>query len=125
MEGTFKTIKQAIGRRLLRGRVLEAWMRPEVRRLGGKYGDELIRQSTGEPARTAPPVLRTGSPLRRMLFISDVMWEFRELVPELEKICMLQTLNLNPCLQKGSEARSEAQIVAAALEELIKGAAAF
>ena len=119
-----KTLRVALGQRLsdrlLRGRLLEWWLRPKMRRLEGNYAAQLVQRSRGKPASEVMPQLKSGSPLRRLLFISDIMWESDELVPELEKICPVETLNLNPRLRQRAKGQPACQTVAAVVEEFIK-----
>ena len=48
---------------------------------------QMVRVSQSTTPVPSPARLSKGSPLRRMVIISDVMWERNELVPELERIC--------------------------------------
>src|SRR5690349_238977 len=79
-------LKQKLLRWFLRGRALEWWLQQKMRRLETRYASALVNASRGKPAPDAPAPLKSGAPLRRLLFISDIMWESRELVPELAKI---------------------------------------
>lgn len=92
--------KNALVRLFLGTRVFEWWLRRKIRKLETAYARALVRSAV-RPLALAPPI-RSGpsQPLRRLLFISDVMWESRELVPELAKISEVQTLNLNPHLKQ-------------------------
>jgi hypothetical protein len=54
-----------------------------------------------------------------MFFISDIMWEGRELVPELGKICELRTLNLRPRLSTLPSSEVLPDIVNRVLREFI------
>jgi len=43
-----------------------------------------------------------GDSLRRLLFIADPMWERDELLPELERICEVDLLDVGPALRTGN-----------------------
>jgi hypothetical protein len=97
---------------VLRGRVLDWWMRWKVSGLERRYLHELVH-SSGRPAvAETVPRLSQGDPLRQILFISDIHWELDELVPELERICRVETLDLGPALrsrQRSAPASEAAQ----------------
>jgi hypothetical protein len=115
----FERLKRHISRLLLRGRLLEWWVARKVRRVERTYAAELVRSSMGRPAPDRQPVRAPSTPLRKLLFISDVMWEDKELIPELQKISPVKTLDLQPLLRKAADARSAPEIVARALQDFI------
>ena len=113
----FARLKRLVSRLLLRGRVLQWWISRKVSRIERIYTGELVRASTGKPAQERLPALAPKSRLRQLLFISDIMWEGKELVPELEKICQVETLNLQPILQRAGNAISPRDTVVGALRD--------
>lgn len=113
-------LRRRLSRLLLRGPVLNAWIARKVNRLERRYASELVVASTRAAASEKLPVVRTGGGLRRLLFISDIMWEHRELVPELQKICPVETLNLRSALEQGGEARPAHETVVATLRDFIR-----
>jgi len=112
-------LKNALVCLFLRTRVFEWWLRRKVRKLETAYARVLVRSASNPivPARPAP--LRHSQPLRRLLFISDIMWESRELVPELAKLAEVQTLNLNPQLRQAPTAPA-AQVVARVVGDFVR-----
>jgi hypothetical protein len=90
-----------------------------VRRLERRYLAELVARSRSRPINKATGLPTQREP-RRLLFISDVRWECAELVPELEKICPVTTLNLQPHLSARMNGQpAPAQIVARTIEDYL------
>jgi hypothetical protein len=120
MNWLFRT-RRFLAALFLRGPLLELWVDRKMRRLEKKYAAELVRASRGKPAKTCTRLNLRRLP-RRILFISDVQWEGKELVPELEKICPVETVNLQPQLSRsGNRAAPPREIVVSALREYIAG----
>ena len=115
----FERLKRPISRLLLRGLLLKWWIARKVRRMERIYASELVRSSTAPPALERVPALSPAVPLRKLLFISDIMWESKELVPELQKICPVETVDLRPSLRKASDMRSAREAVVTALQDFI------
>ena len=114
-----------LARLLLRGSVLEWWLRRKMRNLEEQYSRTLVEASRGQPAPEAPVSCKRGGALRRMLFISDIMWESKELVPELEKLCSLTILDLSSLLQPLREAELKRKAVVSALRNFIDECGSF
>lgn len=112
-------LKRSLFRLVLRGRLLQWWIQRKVGRIERIYTRELVRASTGRPAPERPPALAPGTRLRRLLFISDIMWEGKELVPELQKICPVETLDLRPILRQAADELPPRDVVVAALRDFI------
>jgi hypothetical protein len=93
-------IRGWLARVMLRGRLLEWWVRRKVRKLEVRYHQELVKSSLKPAVSQTIPVLKSGAPLRRMLMIGDFQWELRELAPELSKLCELETFDLHPALRR-------------------------
>ena len=101
---------------ILRGRLLELWVSRKVRRLERRYQAELVERSRAKPAKPAPRLIKRDP--RRILFISDFQWEGQELIPELEAICPVDTLNLKqPLSAAAGSAAPPQQIVASELRK--------
>jgi hypothetical protein len=115
----WRRLRHRLSRVLLRGWILDWWLGRKMRRVESRYAAELVRASTGKPAAERLPGLKAPTPLRRILFISDIMWEDRELVPELEKICTVATVNLRPVLRETPEGRAPRDVVVTALRNLV------
>ena len=116
-------VKSWLSRLLLRGPLGEWWLRRQVRRIEERYLEELVRASGQSRTNSAPrPAPKPISVPRRILFIGDIMWEARELVPELEKICPVETLNLRPRLQKAGPDGTPSAVTLACLRERIQAA---
>ena len=117
-------LKQWLVGWFLQGRLFEWWLQRKMRRLEARYTAGLVAGSGGVPAPESPPPLKSGAPLRQILFISDIMWEGRELVPELTKIAELLTLDLRPHL-KASPGNRPADTVARTIQNFIREQNAF
>jgi spore maturation protein CgeB len=115
----FERLKRRISCLLLRGRLLSWWVTRKVRRVERVYADELVRASHARPAPERLPTIASAMPLRRLLFISDIMWEGKELVPELQKISPVQTLNLRPILHEATGALPASDVVVTAVRNFI------
>ena len=112
-----KLLRSRLKSLVLRGPVLRAWYDRKVRRVERTYLDEVVRAS-GEPKAAATPVaLRHGEPLRRILFIGDIMWEENFLLPELRRLADTRALDLRPRLMQAGAAESPADVSAAAVRE--------
>jgi hypothetical protein len=99
-------LRRRLAELLLRGPLLEWWVDRKIRRLESEYTTELVRHSKGPPAHPAPRLKQLKRQPRRILFISDFQWEGKELVPELQKICPVDSLNLHEALTSASNATS-------------------
>lgn len=110
-------IRRRLAELILRGRLLELWVNRKIRRLERQYLAELLRRSPDNSAGpTSLPKLRQQP--RKLLLISDVQWEHKELVPELEKICPVDLLNLHPSLTALNNAkRAPNDVVVTTLRE--------
>ena len=117
-------LKQQLVGWFLHGRLFEWWLQRKMRRLEARYTAGLVAGSGGVPAPESPPPLKSGAPLRQILFISDIMWEGRELVPELAKIAGLQTLDLRPHLKSATGANSS-ETVARTIDDFIRSQSAY
>lgn len=105
---------------ILRGWLLERWVDRKIAKVENRYLCELLKRSQGKPSRRAP-VLQAPRGPRHLLVISDVQWEHKELVPELEKICPVTLLNLHPALTaSANRPKAPEQVVAAALRDFVK-----
>lgn len=99
----FRSFRSQLSRWLLRGWLLELWLRWKMKRLEHRYLKTLLAGSRGAPME------RTGgmevASLRRrvgrMLFIGDIHWESKQLIPELRKILPVDVLDLRPHLPPG------------------------
>jgi hypothetical protein len=122
---TMSRLKRRFSRLVLRGPLLDRWITRKVRRLEHSYTCELLRASAGRKSQARPPALGAGTSVRRLLFISDILWEDKEIVPELQKICPVETLNLRPILRAAADGRPPREVVVAALRDWIAGHAAY
>ncbi len=110
-------LRALIARLLLRGPILDFWCHRKFLRLEKIFLDRTVESSAKPPV--APPApQKTGMPLKKILFIADIMWEANELIPELEKICEVETLDLRPVLRDVSPENAP-QIVARTVEGFI------
>ena len=90
------SVKHSVARVVLRGPVLRAWYERKIHRIERVYLKETVRQSSIEKTEPKTVRLRTGEPLRRILFIGDIMWEQNFLVPELRRLAETLSLDLRP-----------------------------
>jgi hypothetical protein len=112
-----------LARLLLRGRVMEWWLRRKARKLEARYCRELMTNVRGLGRGGSPA--KTGLPLRRLLFIGDLQWETGQLAPELRKICELRLFDLHPHLKKKNDQDSLKQNTVVALDEFIRSQTNF
>ena len=105
-----------VARSLLRGPALDWWLRRIAARLSQAYSRLLL----GRLARPADATVATISrpPLRAVLFICDNMWERRELLPELEKICTVEFIDVGRWKIAGPRVADERLDVPAVLRAL-------
>ena len=96
----FFRVRRMLAGLLLRGWLGHRWVQWKVRRLEKQFCRELVAASTKPRPAPTFPKLNQGAPLRKILLVADVMWEANDLVPELEQICPVATLNLAPALGK-------------------------
>ena len=116
-----RKIKDSLSGLLLRGWLLDAWLRRKTKRLAACYTRELVRVSKSQPrSLQAPAISPSPGAMRQLLLIADVMWEETELVPELKKICSVETLNLRPLLQSANPLLPVTQVVCMALTDFIR-----
>lgn len=105
---------------LLRGSVLRFWLRRRMRRLNDYYFRRVIESAARGPVPEVKLRRSLRVPVRNILFITDDQWEQAELVPELKKICEVDSLNLRSVLKAVPRGRSEAEAVTAAVGERAK-----
>lgn len=114
------TLRRALASWLLRGPLLQWWFRRKILRIETLCLGHMVEVSTRVPPPAAAVPAPPRPPLRKLLFIADVLWETNELVPELEKIGAVETLDLHPSLAAGGEA---APAVARAVEDHLRSRA--
>src|SRR6185436_14379980 len=94
------SIRQAVKKFVLRGPLLDAW----VRRKSHRLEHEFIRRFLKTPKSSQPPTaLLPSTPRpapRTIAFIADCMWELDNLVPELERIADVNVLDLRSILRQ-------------------------
>ena len=117
----FRKLVRAGGRWILRGWILDLWLRRKMRRLERTYSQNLLDRSQGRPANETIPTLSRGAPLRRLLFISDVHWEAKQLVPELQKIAPVETINFRPHLPMEGRTGDPKQVITFLREQFASG----
>jgi hypothetical protein len=118
--GFFKRLKPRLSTAVLRGSLRDAWVNRKMQALENRFCRTLVAHSKNPPAPDKPPALKTRRRLRKILFISDVQWELKELVPELRKICEVETLNLHPHLAKYQGQNNQSEIVVPVLDNFIR-----
>ncbi len=91
-------VRALMSRLLLRGPILEFWCRRKFLKLEKIFLCHAVESPVAPPA-VPPAPKKTGMPLKKLVFIADIMWEANELIPELQKICEVEILNLRPLLR--------------------------
>jgi hypothetical protein len=76
-----------IRRFFLKAFLFEAWLSVRSMQFASKFGRLLVSTSKTQFSETRVAVRPKTETLRHLLFISENMWERRELLPELRKIC--------------------------------------
>ncbi|MGD1089273.1 MAG: glycosyltransferase [Verrucomicrobiota bacterium] len=113
-------IKNLLRRCLLRGPLFERWVAWKARKLDHAYCVELVKSAKLAASVSTPKnSLVASAPLRTILFIADCMWELNDLVPELQKICAVQVLDLRPALKQKPPAQTDRETVAAAIRAFV------
>lgn len=112
LQPTLRRLKRLVSRLVLKGPILRAWVRGKCKRLERRYAQELISRSSRPLPEPSNKNWAVRSGLKQILFISDIQWENKELVPELEKICPVSTLNLRPKLKADARTSLSDQVCA-------------
>ena len=103
-------IKNQLKAMVLKGPVREWWIRKRSRELEQSYIQHVQSAYKGFAVPETPKTTTTTPrrPLRRVLFMGDLMWEQDNLFPELERFCPIDTLDFGPALKtRGERAPSE------------------
>jgi hypothetical protein len=80
----------------MRGPVMRWWLRRSTQILTKQY-QAMLLNTASKPNRTPPAQPKAPKPdLRNLLFICCNMWEKRELLPELQKICEVTFVDISP-----------------------------
>ena len=110
-------IKRVLRKTLLKGPLLEGWTRHQYRRFDRIFVRKLADLSR-LPAPAPVPTPRTPRPkIRRLLVIADVMWEAKDLIPQLERIAPVDLLDLRPALRRPENKLSPPETVVCAVRE--------
>ncbi len=93
---------------LLKGQLLKAWVGRASTKLTRDYSAMLLKSASGlhRVAPFEPLKLRTSA-LHRLLFICDNMWERRELLPELQKLCETSFIDVHASKQPADRVTDE------------------
>ena len=113
-----KSLRRAVARLLLRGPILKLWCHRKLLRLEKAFLRKMVAASAAPQVETRMAPKQTGMPLRKIAFIADIMWEANELIPELAKICDVETLDLRPALRNVAP-EEHPQLVVRKVEEFI------
>ena len=104
-----RIFRETLARLLLRGRILRCWVSRKVKKLETQYVRELVtRSQSPAPTESRPKPVSPGTPLKRILFIGQILWEDTQLIPELEKIAAVSVLDLKNVAASPTRSRSEA-----------------
>jgi hypothetical protein len=95
-----------VGTRLIRGGVARRWYSWKSDRVAARYRQLILGSNRViAPAPRRPAASRTL--LRRLLFICENMWEERELLPELEKLCTVRFIGASTAHRKAARPADE------------------
>src|SRR5260221_13481626 len=108
-------LRRALAKLILRGPIANQWIQCKARILEKRFCAELVTASSQPRVRRAFQPAKNGMPLRRLLFIADIMWEANDLIPELQNICPVTALDLKPALQKNAGRVPNSEVVTAAV----------
>lgn len=93
------SLRMAVRDRLLSGKARKLWVERKTDKLVSDYRVALLASThaNGKPV-TEKPAFQAVDKLSRLLFICDNMWEGRELVPELRRICEVDFIDIHPLI---------------------------
>ncbi len=95
MPKVLRKLRRVLSQLILKGQFLDWWYHWKILRLEHACLDNIVASTkTTNKNKSENVRVSKTTPLRRLLFIADVMWETNELIPELEKICPVDTLDL-------------------------------
>lgn len=104
---------------LLKGPLLKAWVRRASTALTRDYSAMLLKSASGpHPTTPVGPLKLRQNSLRKLLFICDNMWERRELLPELQKICETSFIDVHARKRSAARVADERLPLAGIREEL-------
>ncbi len=115
---SFNSIRRAIAKFVLKGAFLRWWCHRKSLLVEDLCLRKIIEMSKQVPNEIPRPKTAPKQQLRKLLFIADVMWEKNELIPELEKICTVEALDIHSALQN-LPAEKAAPAVARAVEKFL------
>jgi hypothetical protein len=99
------SMRKFFSRRVLRGAAGQLWADVKTPRVA-KQHQRLLLSRMLRPLQERPSNV-SRSALRRLLFVCDNMWEQRELLPELQKICEVTFRDVGPFKQSAQRACDE------------------
>jgi hypothetical protein len=108
-------VRRWLARVLLRGRVLDWWVRRRGRQLDAAYRAELMRRMDAAVAPVRIPQFAASGNLRQVLLIANCQWEQNDLVLELARIADTRLLDLSAALKAAPEGNEARQAVVAAV----------
>lgn len=103
MKSLWKRFRHLIAQFVLKGPVMGLWLARLTERQAKEYGAFLLHD---RPRRKTVPALKP-SVAERVLFVCANMWEQRELLPELQKLCDVDFLDVNPFRRAGRFERED------------------
>lgn len=89
-----------------------------MQKLEHAYLAEAVRASASRTPEQPLPRLRRGEPLRKIVFIGDIMWEANFLLPEFARIAEVESCDLRPRL-KGAPNEELRRITLEAVEQFL------
>lgn len=84
---------------LLRGGLRRRWLRRKSAQLTALQQKTLAQSVAKSPRSISHRALPSAGSLRRILFLCDNMWEERELLPELQRLCEVDFIDVHPQVQ--------------------------
>jgi len=117
--------KKWLSNLILRGRVLQWWLRRKMKKLERQYFQTIDENAKRGPLPETWPKFPSRPPVKTLLYISDDQWEITELVPELRKICAVEVLNLHPSFVKRPESQPHWEVTLKGITEFIRSKPSF
>jgi len=121
MKALIGSLRSLASRIFLRGWLFRFWVCRKVAKVATLYSQRLLVASQSAVPVDAPRVISSGERLEKLLFITDGIWEKRELLPELSRVCEITFVDVHPLiLADGGGERLPAERVLGELTPLKK-----
>lgn len=92
---------------LLQGWIFHVWVGWKTGKLVALYKRLLVQTSRSTVKLDSPRAVAPREPLQKLLLIADAMWEKRELLPELSRICAVTFVDVHPHIKADAATAEE------------------